>query len=49
MITGLCGIDVEGPFEHPGGDGSIYFRDLDGNVAALWDFFERQTVEALAA
>jgi catechol-2,3-dioxygenase len=43
------GIDVEGPVEHPGGDRSIYFRDPEGNVAELWDFFERQTVEALAS
>jgi catechol-2,3-dioxygenase len=42
------GVDVEGPIEHPGGDRSIYFRDVEGNVAELWDFFERQTVPALA-
>jgi catechol-2,3-dioxygenase len=42
------GVDVEGPIEHPGGDRSIYFRDVEGNVAELWDFFERQTVAALA-
>ena len=43
------GVDVEGPVEHPGGDRSIYFRDPEGNVAELWDFFERQTVAALAS
>jgi catechol-2,3-dioxygenase len=43
------GIAVEGPVEHPGGDRSIYFTDPEGNVAELWDFFERQTVEALAS
>jgi catechol-2,3-dioxygenase len=42
-------VDVEGPIEHPGGDRSIYFRDPEGNVAELWDFFERQTVEELAS
>ena len=42
------GVDVEGPIEHPGGDRSIYFRDVEGNVAELWDFFERQTVAAPA-
>jgi catechol-2,3-dioxygenase len=35
------GVAVEGPVEHPGGDRSIYFTDLEGNVAELWDFFER--------
>jgi len=43
------GVEVEGPVEHPGGDRSIYFRDPEGNVAELWDFFERQTVDALAS
>jgi catechol-2,3-dioxygenase len=43
------GIDVEGPIEHPGGDRSIYLTDPEDNVAELWDFFERQTVEALAS
>jgi catechol-2,3-dioxygenase len=43
------GVSVEGPVEHRGGDRSIYFRDPEGNVAELWDFFERQTVEALAS
>ena len=43
------GIGVRGPVEHSGGDRSIYFRDPEGNVAELWDFFERQTVEALAS
>jgi hypothetical protein len=47
-MTGLCGIDVEGRCEHPGGDRSICFRDLEGNVPELRDFFERQMVEALA-
>jgi catechol-2,3-dioxygenase len=32
------GIDVDGSVEHPGGDRSIYFTDLEGNVAELWDF-----------
>jgi catechol-2,3-dioxygenase len=41
------GVAVEGPVDHPGGDRSIYFRDLEGNVAELWDFFERHTVDAL--
>jgi len=41
------GVDVEGPIEHPGGDRSIYFRDVERNVVELWDFFERQTVAAL--
>jgi catechol-2,3-dioxygenase len=43
------GIDMEGPVEHPGGDRSIYFRDPEGNVAELWDFFEAQTVAELAS
>jgi catechol-2,3-dioxygenase len=43
------GVEVNGPVEHPGGDRSIYFTDPEGNVAELWDFFERQTVEALAS
>jgi len=43
------GVEVSGPVEHPGGDRSIYFTDLEGNVAELWDFFERQTVDALAS
>jgi catechol-2,3-dioxygenase len=42
------GIAVQGPIEHAGGDRSIYFRDVEGNVAELWDFFERETVEGLA-
>ena len=43
------GIDVEGPVEHEGGDRSLYFTDPEGNVAELWDFFEQQSVEALAS
>jgi catechol-2,3-dioxygenase len=35
------GVDVEGPIEHPGGDRSIYVRDLEGNVVEAWDIFER--------
>jgi catechol-2,3-dioxygenase len=45
---GSRGVVVEGPVEHPGGDRSIYFRDVEGNVAELWDFFERETVDGLA-
>jgi catechol-2,3-dioxygenase len=43
------GVEVAGPVEHAGGDRSIYFRDPEDNVAELWDFFERQTVEELAS
>jgi catechol-2,3-dioxygenase len=32
---------VEGPVEHAGGDRSLYFRDPEGNVVELWDFFHR--------
>jgi catechol-2,3-dioxygenase len=35
------GVEVEGPVEHDGGDKSAYFRDPEGNVAELWDFYER--------
>jgi len=44
-----AGVKATGPVEHPGGDRSIYFTDLEGNVVELWDFFECQTVEALAS
>jgi catechol-2,3-dioxygenase len=36
-----CGVDVEGPREHPGRDRSIYFEDPEGNVVEVWDFFGR--------
>lgn len=49
LAIGDRGVEVEGPVEHPGGDRSIYFTDPEGNVAALWDFFEQKTVEALAS
>ncbi len=35
------GVDVRGPEQHPGGDRSLYFRDPEGNVVEVWDFFER--------
>jgi hypothetical protein len=42
----------EGPVEHDGGDRSVYFKDLEGNVVEAWDFFEhgeggRDGVDAL--
>jgi catechol-2,3-dioxygenase len=43
------GVAVDGPVEHEGGDRSIYFTDPEGNVAELWDFFEQETVAALAS
>ena len=47
------GIPLRGPVEHPGGDRSIYVEDPEGNVAEVWDFFERgegaeQGTDALA-
>ena len=47
------GIPFRGPVEHPGGDRSIYVEDPEGNVAEVWDFFERgegaeQGTDALA-
>jgi catechol-2,3-dioxygenase len=44
--------DLEGPVEHDGGDRSLYFRDPEGNLVEVWDFFERgegarEGVEAL--
>lgn len=44
------GVEVEGPVEHPGGDRSVYFKDPEGNVVEIWDFFEREPegVDALA-
>jgi catechol-2,3-dioxygenase len=45
-----CGIEVDGPHEHDGGDRSIYIRDPEGNVVEAWDYFERgRTVRALDA
>ena len=38
---GGLGVDVRGPERHPGGDRSLYFRDPEGNVVEVWDFFER--------
>jgi catechol-2,3-dioxygenase len=43
----MLGLDVLSRDE--GGDRSIYFRDPEGNVAELWDFFELHTVETLAS
>ena len=34
------GVDHRGPVEHEGGDRSVYFEDLEGNVVETWDFFE---------
>src|SRR3954463_12596875 len=36
-----AGTEVEGPVEHEGGDRSLYFRDPEGNLVEVWDFFER--------
>jgi catechol-2,3-dioxygenase len=36
-----CGVEVEGPLEHDGGDRSLYVRDPEGNVVEAWDHFER--------
>jgi catechol-2,3-dioxygenase len=36
------GIEYKGPVEHEGGDRSLYFRDPEGNVLELWDFFARE-------
>lgn len=33
---------MRGPFEHPGGDRSIYFEDPAGNMVEAWDFLHRQ-------
>jgi catechol-2,3-dioxygenase len=35
------GTEGEGPVEHEGGDRSLYFRDPEGNLVEVWDFFER--------
>ena len=35
----VCGVDVDGPHEHDGGDRSMYVRDPEGNVVEVWDFF----------
>ncbi len=35
------GIPHRGPEEHPGGDRSLYVEDPQGNIAEVWDFFER--------
>ena len=43
-----CGVEVEGPIEHDGGDRSLYARDPEGNVVEAWDHFERgRTVASL--
>ena len=34
------GVAHTGPVEHEGGDRSVYFEDLEGNVVEAWDFFE---------
>jgi catechol-2,3-dioxygenase len=45
-----CGIEVDGPHEHDGGDRSMYIRDPEGNVVEAWDYFERgRTVSGLEA
>ena len=33
------GIETTGPIEHDGGDRSLYFEDLAGNLVEVWDFF----------
>jgi catechol-2,3-dioxygenase len=38
-LRGL-GMEHEGPVEHEGGDHSLYFRDPEGNLVELWDYFE---------
>ena len=35
-------IEVRGPVDHEGGDRSIYVEDPEGNVAEVWDFFNRE-------
>jgi catechol-2,3-dioxygenase len=35
------GVEVDGPYEHDGGDRSMYVRDPEGNVVEAWDYFER--------
>jgi len=43
-----CGVDVDGPHEHDGGDRSMYVRDPEGNVVEVWDYFPRgRTVDGL--
>ena len=37
-----AGVGYRGPVEHPGGDRSVYVADPEGNVAELWDFFQRE-------
>src|SRR5918994_4309512 len=46
------GVRHGGPVEPDGGDRSVYFEDLEGNVVEAWDFFEHgagadEGVEAL--
>jgi catechol-2,3-dioxygenase len=43
-------VEHEGPVEHDGGDRSVYFKDPEGNVVEVWDFFAREPdgVDALA-
>jgi catechol-2,3-dioxygenase len=44
----VCGVDVDGPHEHDGGDRSMYVRDPEGNVVEVWDYFQRgRTVDGL--
>jgi catechol-2,3-dioxygenase len=44
-----CGVSVQGPVEHPGGDRSLYVEDPEGNVVEAWDHFCRgRDVERLA-
>jgi catechol-2,3-dioxygenase len=41
-----CGLPVQGPVEHDGGDRSVYLNDPEGNVVEAWDHFGRdRTVE----
>ena len=35
------GVEFSRPFEHRGGDRSLYCEDPAGNVLELWDFFHR--------
>lgn len=34
-----CGVEIDGPVEHDGGDRSVYFFDPAGNRVELWTFF----------
>ena len=37
---GASDVRVTGPVTHDGGDRSIYFRDPEGNLVEIWDYFE---------